>query len=123
MNYLEAAQSAIRQTYGCEATYQESVLVTERHQGKVVWDGQVEVFSLPQQQSGATRCYAWGYEDAGQMHFICVMGIVPIASPEALTMPAWTSSIIPSSTPERSTAARITSAARSSGRIPERAPQ
>ncbi len=82
MNYLEAAQLAIRQTHGCEAVYQESVRVTERYQGKVVWDGQVEIFSVPHQPSGATRCYSWGYEDAGTTRFICVMGIPPIVSAE-----------------------------------------
>lgn len=47
-----------------------------------MWDGQVEVFSVPQQPAGATHCYAWGYDEAGTTHFICVMGIPPIASPE-----------------------------------------
>jgi hypothetical protein len=59
-------------------TYLESVAVTEKYQGAIVWDGQVEVFAVEHAPSGAKRCYAWGYEDAGWTHFICVLGIDPI---------------------------------------------
>jgi len=77
MNYLEAAQAAILRTHGCKASYVESVAITERYQVEIVWDGQVEVFAVDH-PSGAVRCYAWGYEDAGQSHFVCVLGIGPI---------------------------------------------
>jgi hypothetical protein len=79
MNYLEAAQSAIRSTHGCDATYLESVAVTEMYQGKTVWDGQVEVFAV-EHPSGAAHCYAWGYRNGDRTHFVCVLGLGPIAS-------------------------------------------
>jgi len=67
---IPALLDAIRHVHGCEARWVESVRVHETHEGKIVWDGEVQVFVLvghplaaPCAQPGAIavrRCEAWG---------------------------------------------------------------
>ena len=46
MNYIEELQDAIKQLYDSDSTHVETVPVTERFQGQIVWEGDVEVFNL-----------------------------------------------------------------------------
>lgn len=75
---LDALQDAIRNMHGCESTFVESVPVTERFQGAVVWDGSVQVFDLVGHPT-AKRCYAWSHEtDGGRRRFVAVLGLGPV---------------------------------------------
>ena len=47
MTYIEELQDAIRNLYNSEAVYVETVPVKEVFQGQTVWEGEVEVFDLP----------------------------------------------------------------------------
>ncbi len=59
--YLEELQDAIRHLYHVEAVYVETVPVKEVFQDQVVWDGEVEVFDLPDSPE-AGRVYAWTHD-------------------------------------------------------------
>jgi len=53
----------------------------EQFEGKIAWQGMVEVFDLighPQ----AKRAYAWTYRDGDQNKTITVLGVPPVDSPQ-----------------------------------------
>jgi hypothetical protein len=75
---LPALQDAIRHLHGCESTWLESVLVTERFGGETVWDGEVQVFEL-RGHAGAQRAYAWSHAtDGPRRRFVAVLGVGPV---------------------------------------------
>lgn len=61
MDYIEELQDVIRRLYGVESTHLESVPTKEIFEGKIVWDGTVEVFELKNHPK-AQKLYAWAYE-------------------------------------------------------------
>jgi hypothetical protein len=82
-NYIQALQAAIHKGEGCDSKHIESVPVREMFQGKLVWEGTVEVFELighPQ----AKQCYAWGHatKNTGrEVRIVTVLGLPPIETP------------------------------------------
>ena len=80
---LPALIGAIRHAHGCEASYVESVAVRETFQGKTVWDGEVQVFSLTGHPV-ASKCYAWSHSTTGKKRrFYAVLHIPPVDGPLA----------------------------------------
>ncbi|MEQ1762831.1 MAG: hypothetical protein ABL984_06740 [Pyrinomonadaceae bacterium] len=79
--YIDELRGVIKRLHDCEAVYLETVPVTEAFQGKTVWQGEVEVFTV--QHPKASRCYAWAYEtDTGGKRFMAVLEIPPVDSPQ-----------------------------------------
>jgi len=77
---LPALLDAIRHMHGCEARWVESVPVHETHDGKTVWDGEVQVFDLVGHPKAA-RAYAWSHATEGtRRRFHAVLGIPPVDS-------------------------------------------
>ena len=64
--------------------YRETVPVQEVFQGKIIWQGEVEVFDLFGHDK-AKVCYGWshreGKDDKGE-RFVTVLQIPPVISPE-----------------------------------------
>jgi hypothetical protein len=80
MTYLEELDGVIVKLHGCEASPVETVAVEETHQGKTVWEGEVEVFDLAGHPRAA-RCYAWGLPDeTGTLQIVTVLEIPPVDS-------------------------------------------
>jgi hypothetical protein len=52
----------IESQHGGVAHYVQSVQVTEKHGGEIVWNGTVAVFDLKGAPSGCNRAYTWSYE-------------------------------------------------------------
>jgi hypothetical protein len=79
--YIQALRDAIQHMHGCASRYVSTVPVKEEHQGRTVWDGDVEVFDLAGHPK-ASQCEAWGYQDdAGKWQYVAVLKIVPADSP------------------------------------------
>jgi hypothetical protein len=77
---LDALHEAILKMHGTDSEHVESVPVTERFQGEVVWDGVVEVFKLASHE--APKAYAWSHEsDSGGRRFVAVLHSPPVDSP------------------------------------------
>jgi len=61
VTYLEELQDVIHKLHGVHSTHLQSVPVTEKFEGKVIWDGVVEVSSftaipkLPMLTHGVTK--------------------------------------------------------------------
>ena len=84
MTYLEELQQVIHELHGVHSTHVQSVPVTEKFEGKVIWDGIVEVFQLHGHPK-ATHAYAWSHEtdDPKQSkRSVTVLNIPPAVSPE-----------------------------------------
>ena len=82
MKDIPLLQKAIKETYGCESKYVESVPILEHFKAKTVWQGTVEVFDLIGHPK-AKRAYAWTYRDGTQNKTIAVLGIPPVDSPQS----------------------------------------
>jgi hypothetical protein len=76
---------AVNHLHGCDSKHIESVPVEETFQGKMVWQGIVEVFSLKGHPK-ANRAYAWshvnGKNDDGE-RFVAVLELPPVVSPKS----------------------------------------
>jgi hypothetical protein len=81
-DYIAELRDVIRRLHGAEASHIESVPVKETFQGKTVWEGIVEVFSLKDHPT-AHRVYAWAHDTgdpSNPRHHVTVLHLHPIKS-------------------------------------------
>ncbi|MGO8837553.1 MAG: hypothetical protein ACLQAH_05210 [Limisphaerales bacterium] len=93
--YLERLLLAVQHLHNCDAVHVRSVPVTESFQGRVIWDGEVEVFTLRDHPKART-CYAWSRADGTHDEhekFITVLELPPVDSPSAAVKVAIASEI------------------------------
>jgi hypothetical protein len=84
MTYIEELKDVIRKLHGVESTHRTSVPVKEVFQGKTVWEGIVEVFTL-HGHAKANTAYAWSHGTDNPdvpKRSITVLHIPPAVSPE-----------------------------------------
>ena len=77
-------KQAVENMHGGTATLAQSVPVSERFEGKTVWEGVAHVFELAGNPK-ATRAYAWSSPIKGstKRRFFAVLHQPPIDSPQA----------------------------------------
>lgn len=83
MTHIEELRNVIHRLHKAVATHIESVPITERHKGQVIWDGIVEVFRL-RGHSQTNRIYAWAHDtdDPNEpKRYVTVLHIPPVVSP------------------------------------------
>jgi hypothetical protein len=83
-DYIARVQVAIMQMHNCGATWRESVPVQEVFKGKMLWQGEVEVFDLTGHPK-AKRAYGWSHPEDDKNNrerFVTVLEIPPVDSPE-----------------------------------------
>ena len=74
---LPALLDAIKHLHGLDATWIESVPVHETHDGKTVWEGEVQVFEVKHPKT--SRVYAWSHATEGtKRRFHVVLGVAPV---------------------------------------------
>jgi hypothetical protein len=78
--YIERLQMVIRQLHKCDCRHMRSVPVKEDFRGKMLWQGDVEVFDLTGHPK-ANRCYEWSYDKPEQ--FITILELPPVDSSES----------------------------------------
>jgi hypothetical protein len=76
-DYLKRLEKAIHDLHGAKAIHVGTTPVTEKFHGKVVWQGEVEAFTITGHPE-ARMCYAWSYQDGNTEHFAAVLAIPPI---------------------------------------------
>jgi hypothetical protein len=80
IEYLEALKKTVQQRHDRQAEHMQSVPVKEVFEGKTVWNGSVEIFTL--RNAKAKRCYAWGQpKEGGGWEITTVLEIPPVVSP------------------------------------------
>jgi hypothetical protein len=80
-DYISHLQRAIRATHGCDSKHVETVPVVETFNGKVAWQGNVEVFELIGHPK-AKRGYAWSYNLESGSRTVAVLELPPVISPQ-----------------------------------------
>lgn len=78
--YLESLGRAVQAMHGVKARHDGSVQVHEMMDGKTVWEGFVELYTL-EGHPKANRAFAWGWDDHGEVRYIAVLDVPPINSP------------------------------------------
>ena len=79
-DYIATLRAAIWSMHKCESAYLKTEHVHETFQGKTVWNGDVEVFSLVQHPK-AKRAYAWAHLDGPKdekTRFVVVLELPPV---------------------------------------------
>ena len=83
-DYIERLKQVIFHLHKSDAQHVESVPVEEVFQGKSIWKGNVEVFTLTNHPK-AKRCFGWSHPDGvgdTDERFVTVLEIPPVVSPE-----------------------------------------
>jgi len=81
--YRNTVQDAIENRAKCPAVYQGTQPVKFSIDGKVLWNGKVEVFHLKDHPQ-AKLAFGWGFEnDQKKWEYITVLGIPPLDTPLA----------------------------------------
>jgi hypothetical protein len=78
---IENLRLSVEAYLQCTARHVASEPVIELFEGQVAWDGVVEVFDL-EGHPKAERCYAWSYEEEGELQYVTVLEIPPVDSAE-----------------------------------------
>lgn len=83
--YIERLQQVIFHLHKASSTHVESVPVEESFEGRVIWRGIVEVFTLTKHPV-AKRAYAWSHrhgKNDDDERFVAVLELVPVTSPQS----------------------------------------
>jgi hypothetical protein len=82
-NGLRRLQDSVQQLHGCLAAHVATIPLTDQRDGKILWQGAVEVFDL-QGHPNAERCYAWASRvDDGWEYHITVLRLELVDSPRS----------------------------------------
>jgi hypothetical protein len=88
MEYLPELRATIRRLHRCDASHTRTEMVQQVHDGRVLWEGKVEVFALAGHDD-ALRCYAWGdLDDKGRWQVTTVLAIPPVISAQTAVLAA-----------------------------------
>jgi hypothetical protein len=89
MDYLAELRATIRRLHRCEASHSRTEAVKEIVNGRVMWEGNVEVYALLGHDR-ALRCYAWGHLDEdGKWEVTTVLAIPPVISASTAVIAAF----------------------------------
>ena len=76
-------QIVIRVQHGCLSRHVATIPLTHQANGKIVWQGEVEIFDL-QNHPIAKRCYAFAYRDSfNKKHLTAVLEHSTVDSPRS----------------------------------------
>jgi len=84
VTHIQELRDVIHHLHGAKAKHVESVPVKETFQGRTVWDGTVEVFSL-EGHPKTDKVYAWIHHTNDPAHpkrHVTVLHIPPVVSPQ-----------------------------------------
>lgn len=88
MEYIPELRATIRRLHNCEASHSRTESVKQMLDGRVLWEGDVEVFALLGHDN-ALRCYAWGHLNTdGLWEVTTVLAIPPVISAETAVLAA-----------------------------------
>jgi len=79
--YIQSLRDLIQKTHKCPCRYSQSSPIKEEADGKILWEGTVELFDLGGHPT-ARHCYAWAQKDAtGRLQFTTILKTPEIDSP------------------------------------------
>ena len=79
--YLNNLAAAVSNMHGCPCSHSDDAIVREMIDGKIVWNGKVEIFDLVNHPK-ATKAFAWAFKDEkGEIQYMAVLNVPPIENP------------------------------------------
>jgi hypothetical protein len=88
MDYIPELRATIRRLHRCDASHTRTESVKQVIDGRILWEGKVEVFALLGHDD-ALRCYAWGnLDNQGRWEVTTVLAIPPVVSAETAVLAA-----------------------------------
>jgi len=78
--YLEALAACIRKGHGCECSHAGTSRVVEMYEGRTVFEGPIESFTLTGHAT-ASEAFAWGWNNGTEPQYIAVLKVPPINDP------------------------------------------
>ena len=78
--YIDNLSKAITAMHGCRCSHFGTEKIKEQHDGKDVWEGDVEIFQL-KGHPDAKVAYGWGWTDSSnEIQYIGILHVPPIES-------------------------------------------
>jgi hypothetical protein len=77
---IRQLRKEVESAHACKARHERSTPITEGAAGQTIVEDMVESFSLKGHQE-ATRCYAWSYEQGGEIYYTTLLELPPVDSP------------------------------------------
>jgi hypothetical protein len=78
---ISSLKEVVQYLHKCQAVFYETVPVDEKFDGRTVWKGDVEIFTLVGHPR-ARRCFAWLHDDGKSTRYVALLESLAIASPE-----------------------------------------
>ena len=79
--YITNLSDAIASMHNCRCTHFGSEKVTEAHDGKEIWSGDVEIFHI-EGHPEANVAYGWAWKDDDEeIRYITILQAPPVESP------------------------------------------
>ena len=78
---VQEIKDAILAVHGVDSKHVKSVPVVEEFEGKIAWQGNVEVFDLINHPK-AKRAYGWMYRENNKNMATAVLEVPPVDSPQ-----------------------------------------
>jgi hypothetical protein len=78
--YLDNLRDAVTAMHGCDCEHSATSRVVEMFEGRVVFSGDVETFTLSAHPQ-ASLAFAWAFDDDGEPRYLAVLNVPPINDP------------------------------------------
>jgi hypothetical protein len=78
--YLQNLKEAVTALHGCDCMHSGTSRVVEFWEGRKVFDGNVETFTLSAHPK-ACEAFAWAYNNGTEPQYVAVLAIPPIETP------------------------------------------
>lgn len=77
---IEDLSLPVETTHRCKARHESSMLIRETFRQQTEWEDVLESFALTGHPK-AKPCYAWSFQDNGEMQYATAREIPPVESP------------------------------------------
>jgi len=78
--YIQALHDTVTRSFGCECSHSGSSRVTEYYEGRMVFEGQIETFTLSDHPA-TDEAFAWGFDNGAEPQYVAVLKVPPIHDP------------------------------------------
>ena len=78
--YLQNLKEAVTALHGCDCAHSDSARVIEQYEGKTVFDGNVETFTLTGHPK-ASEAFAWAFHNGTEPQYVAVLKVPPVNDP------------------------------------------
>jgi hypothetical protein len=78
--YLDNLRDAVAALHGCDCSHSGTSVVVEFYEGRKVFEGNVETFTLSGHPK-ASEAFAWAFNNGNEPQYVAVLRITPINDP------------------------------------------